>query len=365
LKISVNKKDLLKVLSNIQSITNNKTNLNITECINLKSDGEDLIIAATDTEIGFETKIKDIVNGYGDVVCNAKKLFEIIKEFPDSIVKIETDSEESENKTNYLLIESNKLKVRLTTKDKDNFPYIDKQEDLEKVQISCAVFKKCIEKTLLVEAAKDDRRPHINGVELIIKDKTITTQSTDGARLIVCNYPIEDTIEKKCLVPKKALKALNKFLGEGDVYLSFTDNFLYINYNSSNFVIRLLEGQFPAVNELVLNESCAVVKIDKNTFKEAIKRIAILTSETFKAVTFDIIKNSCTLSSQSPEIGNAEELIVVDTELTLKINFNPLFFIDILDSVNTETIELFFKDERTPCKMFFDNLIVVIMPMKL
>ena len=75
------------------------------------------------------------------------------------------------------------------------------------------------------------------------------------------------------------------------------------------------------------------------------------------------------LVSANPDLGEAQENIQVkyDGE-RLEAGFNPRYFIDVLQSMNSDTVSLGFIDSSKPCIIKGDSdegFLGLIMPMRL
>jgi DNA polymerase-3 subunit beta len=93
MKFTIQKNDIVDVLSKIQGLTGRKSNLAITENVLLKSTETGIHLTVTDLETGFEGFYPAEVESEGTVAINAKKLFEIIRDFPkDTILMNEIEN---------------------------------------------------------------------------------------------------------------------------------------------------------------------------------------------------------------------------------------------------------------------------------
>ena len=88
MKFTVKKNDIIDVLSNVQGLTGRKSNLAITGNILLSASKDGIVIAATDLETGFEGSYPASVESEGKIAINARKFFEIIREFPSDDILV-------------------------------------------------------------------------------------------------------------------------------------------------------------------------------------------------------------------------------------------------------------------------------------
>ena len=133
--------------------------------------------------------------------------------------------------------------------------------------------------------------------------------------------------------------------------------------------IRLLEGEFPDYKKVIPKDNNKTVLADKETLLASLKRVSILSSEKIKGVKFTFNTSKLTLSSSSPDIGEAieEEEIDYNGDL-IEISFNARYLIDMLESTDEEKIRIDLKDSLSPGivkSAKTDDYVYIIMPMRL
>ena len=88
MKFTVNKREILDVLSKMQGLTGRKSNLAITETVLIKSSDSEIILTVTDLETGFEGIYPASIETGGTLAINARKLYEIVRDFPADEIHI-------------------------------------------------------------------------------------------------------------------------------------------------------------------------------------------------------------------------------------------------------------------------------------
>jgi len=72
--------------------------------------------------------------------------------------------------------------------------------------------------------------------------------------------------------------------------------------------------------------------------------------------------------SVNPDLGNAEEKIEIKYEgEPMEMGFNPRYFIDALQPMESEVLQLLIKDQTSPCLITGDRddgFLGLIMPMR-
>ena len=88
MKFIINKSQMVTVLSKVQGLAGRRSNLSITENILIRSEPDGVHLTATDLETGFEGFYPASIEKEGAVAVSAKKLYEILREFPSEEILI-------------------------------------------------------------------------------------------------------------------------------------------------------------------------------------------------------------------------------------------------------------------------------------
>jgi DNA polymerase-3 subunit beta len=372
MKATFKKGDLLPVLSKVQGLTGRRTNLAITTNILIKTDKKGLSISATDLETGFEGFYPADVEKEGIIAINARKFYEIVKDFPSEDVFL------NEVENHWIEIGNQKVEYHIVGLNPDDFPEIPKIEDVEFFEIKSMSLAKMIERSVIVSGATDDKRAHIIGVyaERIEekKNKLFRFVSTDGSRLSKVDTVFDkDAIlppGESVMIPKKGLVEVGKFLDdEGFVKIGFKENNFIIKKDSETLIILLLEGDFPEYGDIIVKKGGYSVNFDRQLFLMMLKRMSILSSEDYKGVIFNFEKNKLVVTSTNPDIGESKEDMEIEySGDPITVMFNPKFFIETLNVIDEDNVILNIVDEEKPCLIEGEKdktYLSVIMPMRI
>jgi DNA polymerase III subunit beta len=373
MKFSINKSDILDVLSKIQGITGRKSNLAITENILIRTSGDGIQLIATDLESGFEGFYPAKVETEGIIVIPARKFYEIVREFPSEEIHVH----EAEN--HWVEIGNKNVQYHIVGMNPEEFPETPQLEDVVFSEIDSILLKKMIEKTVIISGASDDKRPHINGVYFEVldgdqKETVVRMVATDGSRLSLADYTNpEDFSNLKgsgMIIPKKGLAELSKFLDpEGVVQIGFKNNKFIVKKSNQTIIIRLLEGDFPKYHDIIVKGDGHIIAFKRQIFLMMLKRMSILSSEMYKGVIFKFEDNGLTVTTTNPDIGESKEEISIDfSGKKIEAMFNPKFFIDTLNVIDDDVVVLHIENEEKPCIIEGEkekNYLSVIMPMKI
>ena len=372
MKFKIKKNDVINVLSNIQGLTGRKSNLAITANILISTTDYGVSIAVTDLETGFEGLYPAKIKSHGAIVINSRKFYEIVKEFPSNEIEVK----EVEN--HWIKIGNKKVTYNIVGMNPDDFPERPSIEDVDFFSIDSMVFKKMIDKVLIITGASDEKRAHITGIyfEIIKKDNEniVRMVSTDGNRLskIDCVYAKDFKLPqlKSIIIPKKGMNEAVKFVeAKGTVNIGFKNNNFIIKKDTETIIIRLLEGDFPEYGDIIKRGDSHAIDLDRGLFLMMLKRMSILSYEDYKGVIFKFIDNKLFITTTNPNIGESKE----DMDINFKGNpievaFNPRYFIETLSVIDSKKVIINIIDDEKPCLIEGENedtFLSVIMPMRI
>jgi DNA polymerase-3 subunit beta len=373
MKFNIKKADIQDVLAKVQGLAGRKTNLAITTNVLIRSEGSDIVITATDLETGFEGHYPATIETPGGIAINAKKLFEIIKEFPTDKISL------NETENQWIEISNQNVEFHIMGMNPDEFPDNPAIEDAELFEVDSGALGKMIDQTIFVSGAGDDRRAHITGALMEILDQNnpplFRLVATDGSRLSKVDYPLPEGASlppiPAAIIPKKGLSEIGKFLEPGgNVQLGIKNNNFIVKKANEIIIVRLLEGDFPKYQDIIVEpQNAHEVKLPKTAFLRTLRRMSILSSENYKGVIFKYDEDLLEIRANNPELGESKEDIAISfSGEMIEGAFNPRFFIETLGVIEDDTVVIHIVDGERPCLLKGDqdqSFLSVIMPMRI
>lgn len=380
MELVVRKSDFLRELQLLQSIVERKITIPILANVLVEADGDTMKLLATDLEVGLRTACPASVARAGTMTLPAKKLFELVKELPDADVRIEQDN-------SGVRLAADRFESRLSTLPPEDYPSLPSALEAYEETLPVAAMRLMIAKTAFAITGEDTRY-FLNGALLVMKPDSLSLVATDGHRLALVTVPRaaddaaegkkakkgETAEERREILPKKTLAELDRLLREQqapDVRFGRTENHLFFESGPRLLVSRKIDGQFPAYDRVIPRGNDKKIDFERERFARAVRRVALMSSERSRAVKFLIDKGQVEVTSSSPDVGEAKELLLVEYDgPPVQICFNAQYVSDFLAAVETEQVTLEFKDEVSQAVMRpvapegYDYL-YVIMPMRL
>jgi DNA polymerase-3 subunit beta len=213
-------------------------------------------------------------------------------------------------------------------------------------ELKAGQLRQLINQTLFA-AAKESTRYAFNGVLLVAKAKKISFVSTDGRRLAQAKGDlISDRLGKdgaKAILPAKSLSLIDKLIDDPEetVGVQVAETKVCFHTASATLTTNLVEGQFPPYEDVVPKDSDKKMTASTADFLSAVRRASLLTTEDSKGVRMSFGKKGLTLSSRSPDTGEAEVNFACKFDgADIEIGFNPTFLTDALKVVATDEVSL-------------------------
>jgi len=373
MKIRIARDELLTGLQRVQGVVEKRNTMPALSNILLETKQDGVELVATDLEIGIRGHYKAEVLEPGSVSVSARKLFEILREMPDSEIAITTQD------NNWVQIHSGKIQFKIVGLPGTDFPALPTVEREGRVSISGSGFASLIRKTMFA-VGDNDARYILNGllITLVSNDKKVMMRlvGTDGHRLAVAESELaQDAVsempkEIRAIIPRKAAQEMRRLLEEeaGEPLLGFTKNLVTFQRSGVFLTSRVMEGTYPNYQQVIPKDNTKKATVDRAALEAALRRVAVLSRDKTNAVRLTLDAEMLTLYSSNPDLGEAtEELPVQYRGESLTTGFNARYFLDALAAMDSEIVHLEMKSALSPCVLKPEGdpgFLCVVMPMK-
>lgn len=371
MEVKIEKDAFLRSISRVQSIIEKRSNMPILSMVLLSASDSSVHISATDLEISFQERIPAQVIAPGNITVSGRKLFEILRESKSSEIFLK------ENENNWIFISDGQARYNLACLPAEEYPVFVEPEDVATVEMESDIIHEMITKTIY-SVTMDEAGFKLSGIfteKVTLEGKTFLRMvSTDGHRLSLIDKAIEGiddmTLNGGIMIPKKGMAELNKMASEGGtIHLGFKKNNCVAKMGDSIIVIRLLESKFPDYSAVIPRRANVNVKIEKSALLDGMRKMIILSNESYRGVKITLENNNMELVSINPDLGDAQENLKVEYDgERLEAGFNAKYFIDALQAMESTVIELGFTDNSSPCLLTGSDdkgFLGLIMPMRL
>ncbi len=365
MKFSAARETLLKPLQTVVGVVERRQTMPILSNVLLSTQGSKLSITATDLEVEMVAEAEVKSDGTGDITVPGRKLHDIFRALPEGT------SVEFNLSGDRLTIKSGRSRFTLSTLRAADFPTIDEIGAKQTLRLNKADLRRLVEKTHF-SMAQQDVRYYLNGLLLETEKKRLRAVATDGHRLALSEVDLlaPATRDEQLIVPRKGVLELSRLLdGDGEVEVALGANHVRVQLDGVRLTSKLIDGRFPEYSRVVPAQPKNILKADRNLFRQALQRTAILSNEKYRGVRLELAPNSVVLQANNPEQEEAVETLEVEyAGDAMEIGFNVNYLLDAMAAVDSEQVEFGVTDGNSSCLIREpggDRTKFVVMPMRL
>jgi DNA polymerase-3 subunit beta len=375
MRISIERNILLKALAHAMAVTEKRGTIPILSNLLLDAKGASLRITATDMELAIVESVAAEILREGKTTVPAATLFEIVRRVQDG-VRIEL---EHKGGNGQLTLTAGRYQTNLVTLDPSDFPEMTAGGFTARFAIACSDLRAMIDRTRFA-ISNEETRYYLNGIYLHEGDtdgeRTIRAVATDGHRLALAEIDapagLNGTRLPGIIVPRKMVAEMRKILDDGltEIDLSISDTRIRIEAGPIAITSKLIDGTFPDYMRVIPAPCPTTLRINKSTLVGAIARVAAISTERTRPVTFELGDGGLAVSASDSEHGQAREEIDPSEAgydgLALRIGFQARYLDDIAAQM-TSTMIFHVNDAAGPVLVRDegnDRYRTVIMPMR-
>lgn len=329
---------LLKQLQVISGVLNTSSPLPILENFLFEVKPGEVTLSASDLETTMTTKMKAEAREKGKIAIPARLLLDMLKTFPEQPLtfSIKDDTFQVEMSSDF-------GKYRLAGQNGEEFPKVPVLEKSSTIELNSGVLSQAINKTVFA-TGNDELRPVMSGVFCQLTPENITFVATDAHRLV--RYRRKDTQSSHSIsfiIPKKPLNLLKNTLpADCIVRIDYNESNVFFSFDNFSLICRLIDGRYPNYEAVIPVDNPNKLTIDRGSFLNSIRRVAIFSNKTTHQVKFKIAGSEIQISAEDIDYNNeANERLKCDYEgQDIEIAFNARFLVDMLNNMDTEEVNM-------------------------
>lgn len=365
--VKANRDELLGPLSSVSGIIERRHTLPILSNVLIECGAGALSFLATDIEIQITSRgAVETAGEARSLTVGARKLVDILRALPESA---EVTLQQQDKR---LLVKAGKSKFVLQTLPAEDFPRLSKPAG-EVARFSLK--QKDLRRLLgLVQysMAQQDIRYYLNGLLMVVEEKTLKLIATDGHRLAFASMALDAKLPRQeVIVPRKTVLELGKLLSDSDaeVRIELSTTQASFSFGTVELVSKLVDGKFPDYTRVIPVGHKNQLSIGREVLRQALMRAAILSNEKFRGVRWVLTDGNLKIVSSNTEQEEAEETIEVGYKGdALDIGFNVNYLLDVLNNVVATEVECMFGDAASSALLSFPSeadFKYVVMPMRI
>src|SRR5712675_2450951 len=137
MELVVGKNQLLRELQLFQGIVERKNTIPILANVLIEAKGNEVRFLATDLEVGLRSRCAASVAKGGSLTLPAKKLYEIVRSFPETDIRIAEDK-------NGVKVAADRFDSRMQTLPREDFPTLPEGGSAPSATLSRAALKEMV-----------------------------------------------------------------------------------------------------------------------------------------------------------------------------------------------------------------------------
>ena len=363
----------MRSLHVVSRIASRAGNLPILSNIHIKAEAEGITLKATNLEVGVSCTLRGKVEDFGEFTVPAKLFNDYISSLPKENIDIALTD-------NTLSVRCGSHNTKIKGMPAADFPLIPTIEEGSEGLVSLPALLEGIEQVAFSISAQETR-PEISGALVSLEEGKLTLAGTDSYRLAEKVLKVEGNKGKqiKAIIPLRALQELSRICAlaqeeAGSVKLSISSSQFAAVLPSTEFVSRVIEGQYPDYRAIVPTHFGVSATVSKNDCVAAIRAAGLFS----KAGIYDIVvnfnpdkegtKGNITIESLNSQTGEYASGLPCQVQgESAKIAYNWKYLLDGVQAQDGEQIVIKATDSASPTMLTAqgaDDYFYIVMPIK-
>jgi DNA polymerase-3 subunit beta len=346
MEITVTQENLTHALSAVGRVANTKTQLPILSNILLRTDGNRLLVAATNLEIAVTQYIGAKITKPGAITIPARLMSEFISSLPKEsvVLKVVNDN---------LHIKCGTYTSIINGYIADEFPELPTISETSSIQYSIKVedFKKAVSQTIIT-TSNDSTRPVLTGVFWHSFEGQLYLAATDGYRLSERRL-VSTKSDVSVIIPAQTLQEVIRNIADdsSEVDILFDDTQVRFRINEAEIISRLIDGNFPNYRQLVPESSETIVVLNKTDFVRITKISGLFARDSGGSVTLtaDLAKKTLSIHSIASQMGENTSEANAEVSADGQITLNSRYLSEALSVVDGDKVLFSFSGKIAPC----------------
>jgi DNA polymerase-3 subunit beta len=365
-------------LNTVERAISKSLTLPVLNNVLIRADKNFINLTTTDLETGINWWSLAKVEKKGEIAVPVSPLFGLLSFLPEKQINLQV-------KDGSLQVECDDFKTQIKGVSPDEFPIIPQVPTDNYVELNSSVF--CLGLAQVADIATiSQARPEISGVYFSFSNDGIKLAATDSFRLGEKTLLFEKMEgqtkntdkEVSFILPQKTAKEIINIFGEKEekirIYFSpnqvmFESQMEETAHPRAQLVSRLIEGEYPAYQEIIPKKCDTQIVAGRNEFLNQIK-IAALFSSKINEIKFKIEsqKSGMEIFSQNPDIGEHRSFLAGKTKGgAIDVAFNHRFLTDGLLNIKSSEVLFELSKEEGPAVLKpvgEQSYLYVVMPIK-
>ena len=364
MKFVCTQENLYKGLNLVSHLSNRSVSLPILNNVLLRVESGNLVISATNLEIGIITEVRGKSEKEGSFTVDAKVISDYIGMLPKEKITLEL-------KNDQLAISCGSFNTKIRGQRSDEFPIIPSIPQEKGYKVSTEMLKKALSQTTFA-VSLDEMRLEITGVLYLVTQSELMIVATDSYRLAEKKIPIShELVDQRLIVPLKTLQEVERVVNSSEEdYISFycDENQIMFVSGTTTIISRLIEGDFPNYEQIIPSAFSTSAHVNREELIQAIRTASLFTRTGVNDVslTFKVDSNEVEVNTTNSQVGEHQAILVGDVlGAEMNIVFNYKYLLD--ESITDESVTIELSSSTTPAVLYSkkdEGYLYLIMPIK-
>lgn len=328
-----------------ERMTGKNLSLPVLGGILLLTQGNTLVLRATNLDLGIEVRIPAKIDGDDSIVVPGNVLSGILSALYDGKITLE-------------IVDKNLTLSTINTKSvvkclpSDDFPTLPTLSGAESFTVPVQKFIDGV-KSVWYSASASDMKPEIASVYIYPENEDVVFAATDSFRLAEKKISIKkNTKFSHILIPyKNIVEILRVFDGaEGDIEISFNKNQISVSAGNIYITSRIIDGVFPDYRQIIPKEYTTEATMLKQDIINALK-MTNLFSDKFNRVDIHIDPEKKLFEVEAKNQTIGENSTRIDAALSgkeISCGFNQKYILDCFQAIKHESVMFRFSGIGRP-----------------
>lgn len=371
MKFSIERADLVKAVSQAQSVVERRNTIPILANVLIEATPDGVSLRATDLDTEIVDRATAQVERPGATTVSASMLNDIARKLPDgALVQLTLDAASQR-----LSVQAGRSNFSLATLPREDFPVMSSSEYGANFSAPASVLRRLFDKSKFA-ISNEETRYYLNGVYMHVAEAEdgpcLRCVATDGHRLARIDAPLPKGAEAMpgVIVPRKTVGELKKLLDDDETEIAVSVSETKVRFATPTITLtsKVIDGTFPDYSRVIPSGNARKLEVDAGDFAKAVDRVATVSSERSRAVKLSLDEDRLVLSVNAPDAGAAdEELPVAYADEPLEIGFNAKYLHEIASQIERENAVFLFNgsgDAALIREGGDTSAVYVVMPMR-
>jgi len=341
MNVQIAKKALADALQNVERIIPNRSSNPGTNLLRLDLENDAIRLSGTNLELDIEATLAADVSGTGSIAVPASVFAQVVRALPgDDVAMTVEDSE--------LSVAGGDFATRLQLVDPSNAPTLS-FPDQYSGSLPAGTLGSALAQVRYA-AAVAEYQAVFRGVKLELSDSGARAIATDGFRLAYADIEQPSGLQGNVIIPARTVDEITKVLNSGAVEIALDGAQLSLKTDHTRINAKLMDGTFPDYQRVIPEAFPVTIRLDAETLREAVTRVAVMADKTANNRVDLFIKDGTMQITAEGAYGRSQEAIQVEqqgTDPEIALAYNAKYLTDALGPLD-EQLQVSFSGATSP-----------------